>query len=43
MIIRTIVRAVRNLTETIRLGLCRLNEMQFEAPWAPRRSRCSGL
>lgn len=43
MTIRNIIRAVRNVTETIRIGLCKLNEIQFDAPWAPRRSRCSGL
>jgi len=43
MTIRSIIRAVRNVTETIRIGLCKLNEIQFDAPWAPRRSRCSGL
>ena len=26
--------------EEIRVGLCRLNELQFSAPWRPRRSRC---
>lgn len=43
MTIRTIISAVRDLTETIRLGLCKLNEIQFDAPWQPRQSRCSGL
>ena len=26
--------------EEIRLGLCKLNEIQFSAPWRPRRTRC---
>ena len=28
------------LLETIRLGLCKLNQMQFEAPWNPRTGGC---
>ena len=26
--------------EEIRLGLCRLNAIQFSAPWRPRQTRC---
>ena len=26
--------------EELRLGLCKLNEIQFSAPWRPRRTRC---
>ena len=29
--------------QTILFALCKLNEIQFDAPWAPRRGRCSGL
>jgi len=43
MTIRTLVNAFRDLRQTILLGLCKMNEIQFAAPWAPRRSRCSGL
>ena len=32
--------AVRQLGETIRFSLCKLNEIQFSAPWNPRRPRC---
>jgi hypothetical protein len=32
--------ALRRLGETISLGLCKLNEAQFSAPWNPRRPRC---
>lgn len=40
MTIRHIISAVRDLTETIRVGLCKLNEIQFSAPWQPRRNGC---
>jgi hypothetical protein len=43
MTIRQLISAYRDLKQTILLGLCKLNEIQFAAPWAPRRSRCSGL
>jgi hypothetical protein len=43
MTVRNLISAFRDLAETIRLGLCKLNEIQFSAPWAPRRNRCSGL
>jgi hypothetical protein len=39
----TIIHALKRATATILLGLCKLNEIQFDAPWAPRRGRCSGL
>ncbi len=28
------------LIEVIRVGLCKLNEIQFDAPWNPRAGRC---
>ena len=31
---------LRHLAADIRLAMCKLNELQFSAPWAPRRSRC---
>jgi hypothetical protein len=37
---RGVLAALARLTETIRVALCRQNEMQFEAPWNPRRSPC---
>ncbi|HYI64886.1 MAG TPA: hypothetical protein VEW71_08385 [Allosphingosinicella sp.] len=32
--------ALRRLAETIRLGLCKQNELDFSAPWNPRSPRC---
>lgn len=33
--------ALGRLFETIRVSLCKLNQIQFEAPWNPRhRGRC---
>jgi hypothetical protein len=40
MTIRSLITAFRNVRQTILLGLCKLNEIQFAAPWAPRRNRC---
>lgn len=37
-----ILQSLRDLAETVRLGLCKLNEFQFSAPWNPRRPRCNG-
>ena len=31
---------LRRLVETIRIGLCKLNEIQFSAPWNPRAGGC---
>ena len=28
------------LIETIRVGLCKLNQIQFSAPWNPRAGGC---
>jgi hypothetical protein len=44
-IMQTILGALRRLGETIALSLCKLNEIQFSAPWNPARTRCgaSGL
>jgi hypothetical protein len=37
---RAFFHNLRQFAETIRIGLCKMNEIQFNAPWAPRRSRC---
>lgn len=34
--------ALRSLGSTIRLAMCALNEIQFDAPWDPPRRRCPG-
>jgi hypothetical protein len=31
---------LNQLVETIRVGLCKLNEIQFDAPWNRRAGRC---
>jgi len=37
---RGFLAALARLAETIRIALCKQNEIQFEAPWNPRRSPC---
>jgi hypothetical protein len=37
---RGLFPALRRLAETIRLALCKQNEIQFSAPWNPRRPTC---
>jgi hypothetical protein len=37
---RALIRAAADLFETIRVGLCKLNEIQFDAPWRAPRRRC---
>jgi len=32
--------ALRNLWENLRFSLCKLNQIQFSAPWNPRRPTC---
>jgi len=32
--------AFRRLAETIRVALCKQNEIEFSAPWNPRRPHC---
>jgi len=41
----TIITALRRLGATIAFSLCKLNEIQFSAPWNPASPRCgaSGL
>jgi hypothetical protein len=43
MTIGSTLSAFRRAADAILFALCKLNEIQFDAPWAPRRSRCSGL
>ena len=37
---RTILTALRHLGATIAFSLCKLNEIQFSAPWNPTSPRC---
>ena len=37
---KNLFASVRRLAADLGLALCKLNEIQFSAPWAPRRSRC---
>ena len=37
---KTLLNTFRRLAADFRLAMCRLTEIQFSAPWAPRRSRC---
>ena len=43
MTIRKLIQALRRAESSALFALCKLNEIQFAAPWAPRRSRCPGL
>ena len=38
---KTIIHSLRRLAADFLFGMCRLNEIQFDAPWAPRPSRCA--
>ena len=40
MTIRTIAAALRRVASTIDLAMCKLNEIQFSAPWQPQRRNC---
>jgi len=31
---------MRNFIATLLFSLCKLNEIQFSAPWQPARTRC---
>ena len=42
MTLRTIAAALRNAAATIQLSMCKLNEIQFSAPWNPKAGRCTG-
>ena len=37
---QNLFKSLRRLGQTINLALCRLNEIQFSAPWNPQRSNC---
>ena len=37
---RNLIAALRRLGDAIVFPLCKLNEIQFSAPWAPQRTRC---
>jgi len=43
MTFATIMGSLARARQAILFALCKLNEIQFDAPWAPRRGRCSGL
>jgi hypothetical protein len=43
MTIHAAINAFGRAKNAILLALCKLNEIQFDAPWAPRRGGCSGL
>ena len=32
--------ALRNFVRTLSLAMCKLNQIQFDAPWNPRRRGC---
>ena len=38
---RNFLSSLRRLAANFNLAMCKLNEIQFSAPWAPRRSRCN--
>ena len=38
---RSFFTSLRHLSAEIRLAMCKLNEMNFSAPWAPQRTRCN--
>ncbi|HYJ52171.1 MAG TPA: hypothetical protein VEW04_03280 [Allosphingosinicella sp.] len=42
MTIRTIAAALGRVAAAIQLSMCKLNELQFSAPWNPKVSRCTG-
>jgi hypothetical protein len=37
---RNFFHSLHRLAADLQLAMCKLNEVQFSAPWAPRRSRC---
>jgi hypothetical protein len=43
MTLATIIGGFGRARRAILFALCKLNEIQFDAPWAPRRGGCSGL
>ncbi len=37
---RTIFNRLRHIAADFRFAMCKLNEIQFSAPWNRQRSRC---
>lgn len=37
---RKLLALLRRRAADFRLAMCKMNEIQFSAPWNPRRSRC---
>lgn len=37
---KSIVNALRHIAAEFRFAMCKLNEIQFSAPWNQQRSRC---
>jgi hypothetical protein len=37
---RSFFRTIRRLAADFRLAMCKMNEIQFSAPWHKRHSRC---
>lgn len=42
MTIRTVAAALARAAADFQLAMCKLNEMQFSAPWNPKARRCAG-
>jgi hypothetical protein len=42
MTISTIAAALARAVADFQLAMCKLNEIQFSAPWNPKPSRCVG-
>jgi hypothetical protein len=40
MTFHSFAAALHRLGETIRVALCKQNEIEFAAPWNPRRPTC---
>jgi hypothetical protein len=40
--VHNLIATLRRLGATINFSLCKLNEIQFSAPWNPARPRCGG-
>lgn len=38
---RNLFTSLRQLGKAINFAFCRLTAIQFDAPWAPQRSRCN--
>ncbi len=37
------LRKFRRIAADFRFAMCKLNEIQFSAPWHSQRSRCGGV